>query len=342
MDSRPQGIATRFHARPGRALTVGYTVMDVIVHGDTYGHAAGGTAVNIAADLAHLGWASSVAASCGYDSAGSVLRSDLAESGASADQVLVREGMATPRVIHEVLGNGKHRWRFKCPRCGRKMPQFRPISPSYAAEVAERCQPDVLIADRVSRAAVLLARAVSERGGLVVFEPSLLGGGPRLAEMVELADLVKFSTERVGDGDLPGPPADRNQVRVRTLGDGGAEWCRNGGRWQKVEGFSVEAVDSAGAGDWMTAALIAVLGPITPCEMAERDLNDPLRAAQAVAALNCGHIGARGLNRAAGRERIAAEAQNVLNGGQTGTIQPSPPTRFDAAEADCPLCLSQP
>ena len=342
MDSRPQGIATRFHARPGRALTVGYTVMDVIVHGDTYGHAAGGTAVNIAADLAHLGWESSVAASCGYDPAGSVLRSDLAVSGASSDEIVVKEGMATPRVIHEVLSSGKHRWRFKCPRCGRKMPQFRPISQSYAAELAERCQPDVLIADRVSRAAVLLARAVSERGGLVVFEPSLLGGGPRLAEMVELADLVKFSTERVRDGDLPEPPPDRNQMRVRTLGDEGAEWCRNGGRWQEVKGFYVESVDSAGAGDWMTAALIAALGPISPEEMGECDLNDPLRTAQAVAALNCGHVGARGLNRAAGRKRITADARRILNGGQAGTIEPRPPTRFDAAGVDCSLCLSQP
>lgn len=330
------------HDPPGYALTIGYTVLDVIVYGKSYGHAAGGTAVNIAADLAHLGWASSVAASCGYDPAGSVLRSDLAQSGASSDQILVKEGMVTPRVIHEVLGNGKHRWRFKCPRCGRKMPQFRPISRSYAAEVAERCQPDVLIADRVSRAAVLLARAVSERGGLVVFEPSLLGGGPRLAEMVELADLVKFSVERVGDGDLPDPPANTNQVRVRTLGDEGAEWCRNGGRWQKVEGFSVESVDSAGAGDWTTAALIAALGPITSEEMGERNLDDPLRTAQAVATLNCEHVGARGLNRVAGQKQIVEEAQRILNGGQRGAVECKPPMRVDAAGIDCSLCLSQP
>ena len=330
------------HPPPGNALTIGYTVLDVIVYGNIYGHAAGGTAVNIAANLAHLGWTSSVVANCGYDPAGSVLRSDLAASGASSDQILVKEAMVTPRVIHEVLGNGKHRWRYKCPRCGRKMPQFRPISPSYAAEVAEQCRPDVLIADRVSRASVLLARSVSERGGLVVFEPSLLGGGPRLAEIVEMADLVKFSAERVTDGDLPGPPTDRSQVRVRTLGPGGAEWSRNGGPWQKVEGFTVEPVDAAGAGDWTTAALLAALGPVGPEELAECDLNGPLRAAQAVAALSCGHIGARGLNRAAGRERIDVDAQRLLVGRQKGTVECQPPTRTDAAGIDCPMCLSQP
>ena len=333
---------TLFNTQTGCALTVGYTVLDVIVHGKSYGHAAGGTAVNIAANLAHLGWASSVAASCGDDPAGSVLRSDLAASGASSDQIVLKEGMATPRVIHEVLGNGKHRWKYKCPRCGRRMPQFRPISPSHAAEVVERCLPDVLVADRVSKAAVLLAKSVSERGGLVVFEPSLLSGGPRLAEMVETADLVKFSAERVGDGDLPGTPAHGRQVRVRTLGSEGAEWCRGRGPWQKVDGFTSEVMDAAGAGDWMTAAMIAALGPLGPEELADTDLGQPLRTAQAVATLSCSHIGARGMNRVAGPDQIEAMARKVLEGRQTRSSPGRMLLRVDAAGIDCSLCLSQP
>ena len=161
-----------FAASTGTALTIGYTVLDVVIEGDRYGHAAGGTAANIAANLNHLGWSASVAASYGYDQPGIVMSSDLKTSGVKTDCMTMRAGKQTPVVIHEVLDDGRHRRRFKCPSCGRKLPRFRPISLSYATEVVERVSPDVLVSDRVSKAAVLLARAVSEQGGLVVFEPS--------------------------------------------------------------------------------------------------------------------------------------------------------------------------
>ena len=322
----------------GSALSVGYTVLDVIVHAGRIGHSAGGTAGNVAANLAHLGWRSGLAALCGDDPAGSHIRADLSAVGVNLEGVVVKRNMTTPTVIHEVLPES-HRFRFGCPLCGRKLPRFQPIGVDVGVDIVERTVPDVLVVDRPSRAAVEMARITATRGGLVVFEPGKPARNDRFAELIDRSHLLKFSDQRIKLQDLPRAPRASSQIQIRTLGARGAEWRRVGQRWRRVHGFRTTVLDSAGAGDWTTAALLAALGPMTPAELASVDFDEPLRAAQAIAALSCEFIGARGLSRAANRHEISAAAMRLLRSDELRELHRQ---RLERSErrANCSTCLA--
>ena len=325
-------------AATGSVLSVGYTVLDVIVHAGGVGHSAGGTAGNVAANLAHLGWHSDLAALCGDDPAGAHVRADLSAVGVSLEGIVVESTMTTPTVIHEVLPK-RHRFRYGCPLCGRKLPRFRPIGVETGMLIAEQTSPDVLVVDRPSRAAVEMARRVSSRGGLVVFEPSRPALNQRFDELALQSHLLKYSDEAIDPRDLPSAPRTSRQIQIRTLGPRGAQWRRVGNPWRYVDGFRPVVRDAAGAGDWTTAALLAVLGPMNPTDFNSVDFDDPLRLAQAVAALNCEFVGARGLSRAVKREEIFAAAFNLLRSGEPTDLNPLVPTP-SMREANCRTCLA--
>ena len=255
----------------------------------------------------------------------------------NVDGVLVSRDM-TPAVIHEVLPR-THRFRFGCPLCGRKLPRFQPIGVAIGVETVERTAPDVLVVDRVSKAAVEMARITSARGGLVVFEPSRPAENGRFAELVQLSHLLKFSDDQIKPRDLPSAPRGRDQIQVRTLGARGAEWRRAGDPWRHVDGFRAAVLDTAGAGDWTTAALLAVLGPMSPVELASIDLDEPLRLAQAVAALSCEFVGARGLSRSVTLQEIADAVLHPPRRDETTEVQ-RPNLVRSQRRANCTTCLA--
>ena len=319
-------------------LSVGYVVLDVLVHRDGLGHSAGGTAGNVAANLSYFGWDATTAALHGDDPAGNHLRADLMKAGVSSRGLLRRKDLTTPVVIHEV-SDGSHRFRFGCPECGRKFTQFRAIPANFAEDLVEsNTRPDVLFVDRVSAAAVLMAERVRDSGGLVVFEPSMPGDSPRFRRLLELAHLVKFSASRL---DPTSVLLDESLgMFVYTDGASGAYWRRNGTPWNHVPHYAVDVMDAGGAGDWTTAALLDALPSLVPDEVERSDLAGPLRYAQAVAALSCQVLGARGLASEFKRETLDAKVANLLHTNHLrSSSRPSRPPRSRRSAA-CAACLS--
>ena len=305
------------HARlgQGRYCPVGHVVLDVVIHEGGIGHSAGGTAGNVAANLAYFGWDSTVAAQHGDDPAGRHLRADLARAGVAATALIQRQAMTTPVVLHEVL-SASHRFRFGCPQCGRRFANFRPLPPKIAARIVQHVNPDLLFVDRVSRASALMAHFVRDRGGLVVFEPSMESGSDRFRKLVELAHILKFSADRHDAQDPELRPGSSSQLQIVTAGAEGARWRRGRGRWRDVAAFQTDVVDAGGAGDWTTAALIAALGCTTPDDLANQDIPEALRRAQAVAALSCQVLGARGLSTALSRKDLKKRVDALIRSGK--------------------------
>ncbi len=319
-------------------LSVGYVVLDVLVHGDCLGHSAGGTAGNVAANLSYFGWDAATAALHGDDPAGNHLRADLKKAGVSSTWLLERKDFTTPVVIHEV-SNGSHNFRFGCPVCGRKFARFRPIPVDFAEDLVEsNRQPDVLFLDRVSAAAVLMAERIRDGGGLVVFEPSMPGDSQKFRRLLELAHLVKFSASRLDPTSCL--LNESSGTHVYTDGDNGAYWRRKGEAWNHVPHFPVDAIDPGGAGDWTTAALLDALPSLVPDEVERTDLTEPLRYAQAVAALSCQVLGARSLAYEYEREKLDATVVNLQKTNHhKRTSRPRRPSK-SRRSATCTACLA--
>ena len=172
-------------------LCSGYIALDLVSYKSRLiKRAAGGTAGNVAANLAFLGWRSSVAGFIGADAAGRRVQNDLRRSGVDTSDLTLREDIGTPLVLHDVQEAG-HRFWFHCPECGRKFPKYRAIDEDQARNLGERLHPDVFFFDRASSAMAVLAEKLSARGTTIVFEPSTQGREPE--RCARAAHIVKYS-----------------------------------------------------------------------------------------------------------------------------------------------------
>ncbi len=297
--------------RNRQVLAVGYLALDAVLYKKQAALRAGGTAGNVASNLAFLGWQASVFGRVGADLLGQSLHRDLQEAGVGTRHLEASDEASTPVVFHHVCEGGP-RYTFRCPDCGRKLGRHSPPRPDAAARLADETDlPDVLFFDRVSKGTVHLAEVARESGRLVVFEPSTTGIAHLFQRAIQLAHVVKYSSERAGavEAALPRKPA--GQIRIVT---DGAEGLLVSGRrgWKRVKGFRAEALDEAGAGDWTTAAFLTALPSVVPKELDDELVRRALRVAQAVAALSCSFIGARGMSHAWTRATLIERTSRLL------------------------------
>ena len=156
--------------------------------------------------------------------------------------------------------------------------------------------PNVFFFDRVSPAILRLAESFKEKGSVIFFEPSSRGGDvKRFNQCVEVADVIKFSDQRIKDVEQF--ESYKDKLFIQTQGARGLSYRLNSG-WKHLEPVANDkVVDTAGAGDWTAAAFINELfkarkglSGITVAEI-EKALNE----AQKVGAASCSYEGARGM-----------------------------------------------
>lgn len=321
------------------ALFVGFTALDVILYEGRMGHAAGGTAANVAANLAYLGWQSSLIGVLGDDEAGRLVVSDLARSGVNVDGLRKSPAVVTPVVIHEITPP-THRFRFVCPECGRRAArQPRPTREDARRLLQERDLAEILFIDRVSLAALELANHHHNAGKIVFFEPSGRGHPSLFSRLLADVDVIKYSAERAGAfedllDDLP-----PSMIEIVTNGASGTTVVHRG-RETHVQGFSVDVIDSGGAGDWMTAFLLTRWVQGDGRVKLPASLTRSVRAAQAAAALSCRFPGARGIASAMTAEEMIRKVA-ILSQGSTPTEQRAS-SRLHASSVVglCSTCLT--
>lgn len=310
MRTERSGGEGRTYASARSAYGAGLITLDIIVQEQeppSVAHAAGGTCGNVIAALAFLGWETTAVGRLGKDAAGRAIRQELTRLGVSGHQLTAEEHLNSARIVQflsERRGTISHRYGFSCPACGHPFSRFRPPTREQAeAVLAKQQAPDVFFFDRVSSAILALAAEFRKRGALVYFEPSGGGRPEEFAKALEAAHIVKYSADRmrhVGTR-LRALPGQRLEIetrgakglRFRWLGDGQSH------AWQSQPAFKVRMLrDSAGAGDWCTAGLLYQLDwkKGREFEALKRDeLAQAMMFGQALAALNCQHVGARGV-----------------------------------------------
>lgn len=282
-------------SRRQQIVCAGYMPLDAITTEDAgVRHRAGGTAANVAAILAHLGWRSLLAGQAGDDPAGDLLTADLAAAGVDTRHVHRIVGMQTPRLIHSVRSDG-HSFSYTCPACERALPRSRPLTIDQARLCAlEQPRTDVYFFDRANAGTLLLAEHYANAGSTIVFEPSVPANAEHLRRAAAVAHVIKHSDDRsVGGLDDIGVRPREGQLRILTHGAAGLE-LRSGTELPRCfPAMRASARDAGGAGDWTTAGLIAVAA--TTGSIGSDSIDEAIRFGQALAALSCAAIGARGL-----------------------------------------------
>lgn len=321
---------------PSSVLCAGYMPLDIIDDGTVPRRRAGGTAGNVAAILAFLGWDASLAGRIGDDQAGDELLADLMRAGVDCRLVDRERGALTTRLVHHIAG-GEHCYLYTCPHCGQKLPRSRPLTLERLGTVlAARKRPDVYFFDRVNSATITLAERYAEAGTLVVYEPSTPASAGFLQRAIAAAAIVKGSVEH-GPGLVAsyegGAP---DQLRIITEGSAGARFRLGDGEWQRVGVFEVPVVDASGAGDWTTAGMLHALAGIPA--PTERDVRDAIKFGHSFAALNCAVPGARGLMEKRSRASVLGMATRIRHGDRKLPIAGSAPSPSVIA-GSCEWCL---
>lgn len=283
----------------------GLIALDVVISGNIVNDTqflAGGSCGNVLTILSYLGWTSFPAARLSNNIATELLLEDLQRWDVQDDLLSVSETGSTSVIIHRIMkdksGLPKHRFEFKNPEDGKHLPAYKPcLARDVQAIFEQKSDSNVFYFDRINRGAIELAKVYKANGTIIFFEPSSVKDIKGFNESLEIADVVKFSDDRIADYDQLYPIA-KAGLEIQTLGRSGLKFRTKGQQnWIKLSGYQIDnVVDAAGAGDWCTAAVIYHLFKQKKmADLTEPDIIFALQFGQALSALNCTFEGARGL-----------------------------------------------
>ncbi len=294
----------RLPASKPRAVGSGLVALDVLLESGkktpkTY---AGGSCGNVMAILAWLGWTATPWARLGKDASGRRIVEDLAKHGVDTQFLVGDAGGGSPVIVQEnkrtPSGQLTHRFHWKCPSCGNPYPRFRaPLLAGVDAVIKETGHPTVYYFDRATPAGIKLAQDSREHGATVVFEPNSIRDEKLFGRACTVAHVLKYSAERLDAYQDLLEPA-KLPVQIETMGPDGLQFRVRQGAWTRLPAFGAPVfVDAAGSGDWCTAALInrTFRKRINWKTIKADAIGQGLARGQALAAINCGYPGARGM-----------------------------------------------
>lgn len=262
----------------------------------------GGTCGNVMMILSYMGWESyPIARLDGTKDTERVL-SDMVKHAVHTDFISTNDGK-TPVIVQRNFVNkdGIPTHKFESRNnIGRFYLDFKPLTLKQANHVLERIRiiPKVFFFDRVAPAILKLATTYKERGAVIFFEPSSRGGKVDLFnKCVEVADIVKFSDQRITD--LKQFDHYNDKLFIQTQGARGLSYRLNSDWIHLGPVMNEKVIDTAGAGDWTAAALINKLfkdkALYGMSDLLVSDLENALNEAQQIGAVSCSYEGARGL-----------------------------------------------
>lgn len=309
------------------ALGAGLVTLDVIVNGTPTTPAklcAGGSCGNVLSILSFLGWEAKPIARLANNKASENLFNDFLNFNVNTSLITQSEDGKTPIIIHRILkdknGNPKHKFEFKVPNTDTWLPMYKPVLASSVNNlILKQSICNIFYFDRVSRSTIELAKHYKNNGALIVFEPSSLKEDKQFLECLSLADIIKFSNDRIGNYStlFPFP---NGLLEIETMGKEGLQYrlkSDENPKWKIIPSFEFNnVIDNAGAGDWCTAGIINELGFNGIQSFADSNkekIEKALLIGQVLGGINCMYDGARGVMYNMNYKSLIGIAEAIIN-----------------------------
>lgn len=290
---------------------------------------SGGTCGNVLTILSYLGWRSFPVGRLADDSASELIRKDLARWKVHLDFTNLEPKARAPIIIQHLTETASglpfHRFSWTCPACGGWLPPYRAVIDSAInASLPHIERSHVFFFDRVSRAALTLAKKCFDDRALIVFEPSCSQDPQLFREALALTHVLKYSHERSRKlRPLLAKTKDVPLLEIETLGAEGLRFRsqlrgHDSTNWQRLDAYELkEFRDPSGAGDWCTAGIIHQLGQGGARafrRVTRQQLQTTLDFAQALAAWTCRYEGARGGMYLTDQHTLFQEVEWIMKG----------------------------
>lgn len=278
----------------------GFIALDILKKSeeDVFEIFCGGSVGNVCSILSFKGWLTTPIGRLSNSEESKLILDDLLKLKVHTELLEIEPKGITPIVVQENFkrdSQAQHRFKFFANGLSTRMPVFRPpLLRSVERITSHTSIPFCFYFDRLSPAILKLARFYKNAGSLIFFEPSSINNTKQFEEAAEIAHVIKFSAKRSTSyqNTFSEPLA---PFEIETLGAEGLQYRVNG-HWQKVNAKSTSSiVDTAGAGDWLSAELISLISEFGMDELVcNNDLPEILYNAQTDSVENCKYHGAKG------------------------------------------------
>ena len=346
-------MAKQFQASACKVAGIGLIGLDLLIKSDEKVPtvSAGGTCGNVLAILAMLGWHSRAVGRLFPDAGAEMISKDLRAWGVDTDLLNLSPTAPAPTIVERLrvdsAGIPFHSFAFACPWCGERLPSYQPVTiPSVRAAAPKILDSNVLFIDRASPSAVELAAMFHSAGKIVVFEPSSSRVDHLFQKLLTISHIVKYSHERFPELEETSWPQVR-KFEIQTLGRGGLRFRMSAKKsptlWQHLHAPKRETiVDTCGAGDWATAALIELTcksGLPGLLSLSKERMLRALSFAQKLGSWSCGYAGARGAMYSMPKSALLQEVERLAHPSvlTMPTIE-GPSNNLNAAAGACRLC----
>lgn len=282
----------------------GFLTLDIILNGSKSTPPklhAGGSFGNVLIILSYLGFETYPIARLADNVVTDLLIKDIEHWDVKTNLIFKEEKGSTPIIIHRILkdklGKPKHKFEFRNPVNGNWLPSYRPFLSKRIKNIESQIpNSKVYYFDRVSRSSIDLAKKAKENGAIVYFEPSSYNTSKQFNECIEVADIIKYSNDRIKNYKELFPKSN-SILEIETNGSKGICYRFKSDKWKELDPYLIEnTVDTAGAGDWCSSGIIKIIsrnGKLV--NQTNGQIEEALNYGQVLGAINCLFDGARGV-----------------------------------------------
>jgi len=285
---------------------------------------AGGSCGNVLTILSFFGWDSYPIARLGSDNEGKRVIEDMKKWGVKIKFIEQDSRIHSPRIIERIFNDKKpkHRFYLKCEH-GNWLPDRKSFLLKSVETIQNNLpQSNVFYFDRASPSALEIAKIMKKQNTIIFFEPPKFLHDDLFFKCLQISDVVKHCYNQSEDTQQSGIDI---PLEIQTKGEEGLRYKAKflGHKtWKEMVAYPVyNLVDEAGSGDWLTAGLIHVLCRHKSKQApSEKKLESALKFGQAMAAINCYYVGARGIMYNISKRQLFSLSDKIINGEEISKI----------------------